>query len=313
MIAFFNAELDLDWRLRYAAFARVRQLADESGGPITHAQLDTGFEFEGERIRLNDKFRGIWRPKQLGNDGAALTIVTVAKRPGQPRPYDDQIGSNADYFIYRYEGRHSDFWTNRSVRKAMVLQRPLLYLHGLTPGVYEPIFPCYVEDDDPENLSFHLRAGSDAVRYEAVFPDITIAAQRAYATAVVKVRLHQRRFRELVIGAYQGKCTICCLKHRPLLDAAHIIEDRDERGVAEIPNGLSLCRIHHGAYDSNILGISPNYRVEIRKDILEELDGPMLKHGLQEMDGQRIHLPHAAVMRPNPDYLELRYARFRAA
>ena len=195
----------------------------------------------------------------------------------------------------------------------MLAQRPIIYFYGLRPGVYDPIFPVYIEAEDPSNLAFHLRAGSDAVRYDAVFPSSSISVQREYATAAVKVRLHQRRFRELVIAAYQGKCTICRLRHRPLLDAAHIIEDRDERGLAEVPNGLALCRIHHGAYDTNILGISPDYVVQIRQDILEEIDGPMLKHGLQEMDGHRIHLPKSKIERPKPDYLEVRYARFRAA
>ncbi len=195
----------------------------------------------------------------------------------------------------------------------MELNRPILYLYGISPGIYDPIFPCYVESDDPANLSFHLRAGSDAVRLEAVFPPQMLSVQRQYATAAVKVRLHQRRFRELVINAYREMCTVCALRHRELLDAAHIIEDHDERGVAEIPNGLSLCRIHHGAYDTNILGITPEYRIEIRSDVLDEIDGPMLKHGLQEMNGQRIHVPRSPSLRPEPEYLELRYATFKAA
>jgi putative restriction endonuclease len=98
-----------------------------------------------------------------------------------------------------------------------------------------------------------------------------------------------------------------------LLDAAHIIADRDERGRPEIPNGLSLCKIHHSAYDVNILGITPGYRVEIREDILAERDGPMLRHGLQELNDQRLHLPRASGDHPNREYLEERYSAFRAA
>jgi putative restriction endonuclease len=148
---------------------------------------------------------------------------------------------------------------------------------------------------------------------DAIFPAQMVSVQRQYATAAVKVRLHQRRFRELVINAYKEMCTVCSLRHRELLDAAHIIEDHDERGVAEIPNGLSLCRIHHAAYDADILGISPEYRVEIRQDVLDEKDGPMLKHGLQAMNGQKIVLPTSKPLRPNPEYLELRFTRFLAA
>ena len=308
-----NAGLDFDWRLRIAAFSELRRLRDLGGGVITAGQLESGFAFEGETIRFRDEWRGIWRPRQLGIDGAALSVVTVVPRKGRERPYDDEVRSDADYFIYKYEGTDPNLHRNRALRVAMQTQRPIIYLYGLSPAVYDPIFPVFIEAEDPSNLPFHLRAGTDAVRFEAVFPETTISVQRQYATAAVKVRLHQRRFRELVISAYRSRCTICELRHRPLLDAAHIIEDRDERGLAEVPNGLSLCRIHHAAYDANILGISPDFVVAIRGDILAEVDGPMLKHGLQAMNGHRIHLPRSSQHRPNPDYLDVRFSRFKAA
>lgn len=36
------------------------------------------------------------------------------------------------------------------------------------------------------------------------------------------------------------------------------------------------------AYVDLIMGMAPNRRIHIRRDILEEVDGPMLRHGLQE-------------------------------
>ncbi len=109
------------------------------------------------------------------------------------------------------------------------------------------------------------------------------------------------------------RCAVCRLRHHELLDAAHILPDRDERGRPEVPNGLSLCKIHHAAYDANILGVAPDYLVHVRRDVLEEHDGPMLRWGLQEMEGERIILPRAVSSRPDPGYLEERYAQFRAA
>jgi putative restriction endonuclease len=65
------------------------------------------------------------------------------------------------------------------------------------------------------------------------------------------------------------------------------LDGRHERpGLPEVPNGLALCKIHHSAYDVNILGVSPDYRVHIRSDVLREHDGPMLRWGLQEMDDE---------------------------
>jgi putative restriction endonuclease len=129
----------------------------------------------------------------------------------------------------------------------------------------------------------------------------------------VKVRLHQHRFRELVVSAYRNRCAVCRLAHPELLDAAHILPDKDERGKPEVSNGLSLCKIHHGAYDAGIMGVAPDYRVHIREDVLEEKDGPMLVHGLQELHGTEIVLPRSKRLYPNKSYLEERFARFRAA
>lgn len=55
------------------------------------------------------------------------------------------------------------------------------------------------------------------------------------------------------------------------------------------------------------------YVIEVRRDILNETDGPMLRHGLQEIAGQRIHLPRDERLRPQSDLLEERYAMFRKA
>lgn len=136
---------------------------------------------------------------------------------------------------------------------------------------------------------------------------------KAYVTRAVKQRLHQQRFRYLVLTAYRRECAMCRLRHAPLLDAAHILPDRDVRGQPEVPNGLALCRIHHGAYDVGIVGVDPRHRIHLRRDVLEEHDGPMLLHGLQELHGTRIQLPRRAADRPNPEYLAERYERFRAA
>ena len=78
-------------------------------------------------------------------------------------------------------------------------------------------------------------------------------------------------------------------------------------------NGLGLCKIHHSAYDANIIGIDPDVRVHVREDILREIDGPMLKHGLQEVAGSRLILPKRNDLWPNREFLSERFDRFRAA
>ena len=95
---------------------------------------------------------------------------------------------------------------------------------------------------------------------------------------------------------------------------AHVIPDTHPDGLPVVSNGLALCKIHHAAYDRNILGIRPDYVVEIHHRLLDEIDGPMLRHGLQEHHGIALRtIPRARIDRPAPERLEIRYAEFRSA
>ena len=51
----------------------------------------------------------------------------------------------------------------------------------------------------------------------------------------------------------------------------------------------------------------------LREDVLREVDGPMLKHGLQGFQGSRILVPRREHLRPNREFLEERYEMFKKA
>ncbi len=315
--AYSLSHLDRDWQIRLAAFAALRRIMGQTGGVITRDVMSQGFEFEGERVPFAVERVGIWRPRQLSKPlGIALSITTVAMKKGVAPRYNDDIGSDG-WFGYRYQGTDPNHWHNRSVRAAFEYGRPLVYFYAIAPGLFEPLFPVYVQADDPAGLTFSVAQDAVGLGEQSLLSGGSPELLKAYATRSVKQRLHQHRFRELVLSAYKGRCTVCSLGAKDrlmrLLDAAHILPDHDVRGKPEIPNGLSLCKIHHSAYDLNILGISPDHIVHIREDILAEVDGPMLQHGIKEMSGRVIGLPRREIDRPNLEFLAERYEGFRAA
>ena len=284
---------------------------------MTREQMTAGFVFGGERIPFANRAVGIWRPRQLSDvDGAALSITTSAPRVGVTPRYTDEIRSDG-WFSYKYQGADRDNHFNRSLRRAFTDRRPLIYFYGLAAGVYEALFPVYVLEDHPETLSVLVAPDVAAQGDLTLLHGGSEVPLKAYVTRAVKQRLHQHKFRELVLGAYRHRCTVCSIGAKDrlvsLLDAAHILADHDERGLPEIPNGLSLCKIHHSAYDLNILGIAPDLRVHIREDILAEVDGPMLQHGIKEMQGRVIRVPGREVHHPRKDFLAERFQQFEAA
>ena len=243
-----------------------------------------------------------------------LSITTVPVVEGEDRPYDDGVGPDG-FLRYRYRGTDPMHRDNQGLRLAMQRSVPLIYLYGITPGRYMPVWPVYIVRDHPEELSFSVAVDAP---YMPVIANMTLdpaslEARRAYVTVETRRRLHQQGFRERVLRAYQEQCAVCRLRHEELLDAAHILRDGHPRGEPIVPNGLALCGLHHTAYDRNILGITPNMVVEIRLDILRESDGPMLQHGLQGFQGGKIHIPRSKQLWPRPDLLAERYEEFLRA
>jgi putative restriction endonuclease len=124
--------------------------------------------------------------------------------------------------------------------------------------------------------------------------------------------LHQASFRDAVLAAYGGRCAISHLPEPRLLDAAHIVMDANEQlGQPIIPNGLPLTKIHHAAFDANLIGIDPDFRIHVADRLLEIHDGPFLELGLKGIAGTLIEMPRRAVDRPDRDRLAVRFDQFR--
>jgi len=287
-----------------AAFEWLQQVAPAKDFVLDWKDLTTGFKYMGESIILIGA-RGIWKPKQIKS--IPISITSVQKSVYQDKILDD----NTMHYSYRGENiMHSD---NVGLREAMHSKIPLIYLHQIWKGKYFVAWPMFIIGDEPNKLLFTVRADSNYTLQDSnMLEEPATPYRQQYQTREVLVRLHQRSFREGVLHAYREHCAICKLKHRELLDAAHIIPD-SEGGKPEIPNGLSLCKIHHAAFDQHIIGISPDYNIEVRQDILHEIDGPMLKYGIQAVNNQKLILPRSTILHPNKAYLDVRYKRFKAA
>lgn len=296
---------DYDDRLRMAAMAWLRTQALTTGGPVTSERLRQ-FVFEGQRVPLVVQ-QGIRTPQGLD---AALTISTTYQPNPALRPYADDEGPDG-LLRYKWRGQNATHWDNRSLRNAMVRNLPLIYFVGIAKGLYLPTFPVYLVAEEPEHHQFSV-----ALSYEESLMIGTSGSNvvdlREYIERISQERLHQPVFRARVLSAYGCRCALCRLAHPQLLDAAHIIGDANG-GQPVVTNGISMCKLHHSTYDSQIVGISPDFKIEVREDILHEVDGPTLQHSIKELHGSMISLPSERKARPSQDALASRYELFKNA
>lgn len=296
-----------DARVRTAAFEWLAEQVTRHGDVLPRQVLAAGFQFQGVRVPLVGP-QGIFKPQILSE--VPLSITTAPEGP-----YDDAFGPDG-LLRYRYRGTNPDHPDNKGLRAVMEHRLPLIYFHGVARGRYVAAWPVFVVHDDPANLSFSVEVddASYLKRPEEIGAEAAINegddARRRYITASVRVRLHQRAFRERVLDAYRRQCAFCRLKHEELLDAAHIVPDTDPEGEPVVRNGLALCALHHTAFDRFFLGLRPDYVIEVRADIRRERDGPTLVHAIQALHGTRIVLPRSAPLRPDPKLVEIRYERF---
>jgi putative restriction endonuclease len=298
-----------DNKVRLAAFKWLEEQTAIHGDVLPRRLLADGFTLDGQRIPLVSA-QGIFKPKVLSE--IPLSITTTAKSP-----YKDRVGPEG-HIIYSYRGNNPQHRENVGLRNAWKRGIPLIYFHGLVPGKYYAVWPVYVVGDNPLGLEFKVLV--DDKRYvnrarEMMTTDSIVLrdqeeGRREYITAIVRQRLHQQSFRERVLEAYHQQCAMCRLRHVELLDAAHIIPDGQPGGEPVVSNGLSLCKLHHAAFDSFFVGIRPDFVMEIRKGILDEEDGPMLLHGLKGLHGKQIWIPRASRIQPDTERLKIRYGRF---
>lgn len=306
------SDLERDALMRSAAFERVRTLC-EVHDHLTAQQLSLGFQFQGQRYPLVNPRRGIFKPAQMR---FLLTVGTVFPKSGNRVWYDDQrevhrqIFDGDEMVDYAFMGEDPDAADNRWLREAYENNIPIIYFLGIAPGRYQAVLPAFIGGWDARLRKAQIAFGLPGQNASAV-PATEV--ERRYALRLVKQRLHQASFREAVIGAYRGRCALSGLPETMLLDAAHIVEDGDERlGQPVVRNGIPLSKIHHAAFDAHLIGIDPDYNLHVADRLLAQKDGPMLE-AIKGLHGQAMHMPKRRLDWPDQDRLALRFERFRKA
>ena len=308
-------EPDLDRRIRLEAFEHVLSLKSLHK-TLPWEEIGRGFDFEGEKVHLSNRASGIHKPKQMDT---LLSIRTARPRRGRQHWYEDQrqiqheIFGEREYWNYSLMRGSPTLWRNRLLEEAYEQRTPIIYFLGVEPALYEPIVPAFIYSFDPIGRNCLVGPGDLRNTVEQVIDQrpFDSASERRYYMRETQQRAHQSIFRAAVLHAYRHRCAVTGLTVPRLLDAAHIVEDRHETlGQPVVPNGLPLSKIHHAAFDANLISIDPDYRIHISERLLDENDGPLLEL-LKQADGNRIYLPRQKGHYPDRNRLAMRYEQFR--
>ena len=308
---------DFDQRVRAAAFAAMEKLCLKEGGRVSWEAINAGFEIDGQKILFANRARGIFKPRQLE---AALSIKTTVPRQGRQLWYRDQVfgdESQQEYAgLLRYELARRGLAdpTNRALRVAWERKVPLIYLAGVAPSVYQPVFPVWIEDFRPKDgyvlvatADFEHHGQSSVVASRFALPS---EIETIYSLTLSRTRNHQAWFSMRTKAAYGWRCAFSGLPVRELLVGAHIVPDA-EGGPAAVRNGICMSTLHHNAFDANLLGVDPDFGIHVSPKLRDQNDGDLLV-SLKGLDGSKLRLPAESADRPARELLERRFAGFRA-
>ena len=78
-------------------------------------------------------------------------------------------------------------------------------------------------------------------------------------------------FSTKVNEAYEYRCAMCGIQ-LGLVDAAHIVPFADEKGTDDVNNGMSLCTLHHRAYDRALIYFEEDFKLIINESKMRYLE-----------------------------------------
>lgn len=121
--------------------------------------------------------------------------------------------------------------------------------------------------------------------------------------AVVKIRINQSFFREMILASYRSRCAVCSLPETNLLVAGHIIPWSYNIPLRMNPrNGICMCVLHDRAFDKGLIAISDDYKLLISTSIKRLSNEMAIQRGFLLYEGIEIKLPDRFL--PDKQFIE---------
>lgn len=182
---------------------------------------------------------------------------------------------------------------------------------GLPGGiaVCQPIWDEFI--DNKEELIYKselLLAKKQNIQIENKYSEIlndTKLLKGKSKESIVKTRVNQSVFRQIILATYSNKCAISGINIPELLVASHIVpwsENVDER--LNPANGICLSNLYDRAFDNGLIGIKNDYTI-ILSDKLKAYSSMDYYEKFFNLKGEKLSLPER--YRPKKEFLEYHF------
>lgn len=119
----------------------------------------------------------------------------------------------------------------------------------------------------------------------------------------VKRKRRNAAFRKYIKQIYDNKCAVCGKRRfsktgNPEVEAAHIYP-KSKEGSDDLRNGISLCKLHHWAFDNGYITMNDDYLIIVDEGIMEDKNF----EEIYTFDGLKINLPENNELWPDKLYI----------
>ncbi len=175
-----------------------------------------------------------------------------------------------------------------------------LIKHGVTAGFNDQAY-AVLQGNEQLTLELIELILSESFP-ESIVPDIAIHLGFELTTRNVQKR--DPKFRKEVLRAYNYQCAVCGYDLRMDdvsvgLEAAHI-KWKQFHGPCDVSNGLTLCAVHHKAFDKGAFSITEDFKVKL-SDSLN--GGEQAQRLFFDFEDKPIRLPKRENWMPNVGHL----------
>ena len=140
-------------------------------------------------------------------------------------------------------------------------------------------------------------------RLQAIAELLGKKAQGEDVVKLVKTRLNQRVFRQMMMSIYNNRCCITGLNIAALNRASHIVPwVESEEARLDPCNGLYLSATYDAAFDQHLFTLDEDYRMVLSRELKEQASELSVQSHFIAKEGNKIQLPNSYL--PSQAYLD---------